>query len=76
MCVSAPGRVLSVEATGSASMPARVLMAEGEREVDLVMVPHAREGDYVIVHSGYALRVVPRRDALETLDLLGLDHIV
>ncbi|MFP3914690.1 MAG: HypC/HybG/HupF family hydrogenase formation chaperone [Actinomycetota bacterium] len=74
MCVSAPGLVLSTTPNTDGSRPARVLMAEGEREVDLVMVPQAREGDYVIVHSGYAVRVVPHQVALDTLEVLGLGN--
>lgn len=33
------------------------------------MVPHAEVGDYVVVHSGYAIRTVPAAAAEEALDL-------
>lgn len=40
------------------------------REVSLLLVPEAREGDYVIVHAGFAISVVDEKEAKETLDLL------
>jgi hydrogenase expression/formation protein HypC len=40
------------------------------RTVDLVFVPEAEPGDWVITHSGYALRVISEEDAAQTLELL------
>ena len=37
-----------------------------EREVVLAMVPEAEIGDYLIVHSGYAIRRVSESEAKET----------
>jgi hydrogenase maturation factor len=37
------------------------------------MVPAAVSGDFVVVHSGYALELIPRERAIETLALLGID---
>jgi len=74
MCVSMPGRVISVGHPTPVSIPARVLIADRELDVDLVMVPEAGAGDFVFVHSGYAIEIIPRQRALETLDLLGVDR--
>lgn len=40
------------------------------REVSLLLVPEAREGDYVIVHAGFAISVVDEKEAEETIDIL------
>lgn len=39
-----------------------------------MLTPNATPGDYVVVHSGYALRVIPPVDALEALQLLNSDE--
>jgi hydrogenase expression/formation protein HypC len=69
VCVSVPGRVLTVGEPTDVSRPGRVLVGEIERPVDLVLVPDAQPGDYVIVHSGYALRVVDTESAAATIAL-------
>ena len=61
-------------------MPTRVL-AIGDQEADVelggvrrrisvVLTPEVRVGDYVIVHSGFAINVLDEREAEETLKLL------
>jgi hydrogenase expression/formation protein HypC len=63
MCVAIPGRVLSIgEATG-AMVPAEVEFPGRTMTVNLVMLPEAAVGDHVIVHSGYAIRVVGPHEA-------------
>lgn len=58
MCVAIPGRIVSIGERSGPSIPARVIFGEVERDIDLAMVPEAGVGDLVIVHSGYAIRVV------------------
>jgi hydrogenase expression/formation protein HypC len=50
-----------------------VLVAGVERSVDLVLVPEAAVGDYVVTHSGYAISVVAKEAAEQTIALLGLE---
>lgn len=58
MCVAVPGRVVSI----GSPMPGAVMgcVAFGDRtlEINLIMVPDLEVGDHVLVHSGYAIRVV------------------
>lgn len=77
MCVALPGKVVSVGSGSTGSLPGRVLIDGVERSVDLVMTPSAAPGDFVITHSGYAIRVVDRDEARATLDLVAgsADHI-
>lgn len=70
MCVAAPGRVVSIESPEGRSIPAVVARAGGGAErVDLMMVPHAKVGDYVVVHSGFAITTVEATVAVETIRL-------
>ena len=39
--------------------------------VNLALVPEASLGDYVLLHAGFAIRVVPKAEAEETLKLLA-----
>ena len=71
MCVAVPGKVVSLGDATEISRPARVSILGDERDVDLVMVPNVEIGDYVVVHSGYAIEVVPRERARETIELIG-----
>ena len=73
MCVAVPGRVIRIGEPTDVSVPATVAIVDTERDVDLIMVPEATVGDYVVVHSGYAIEVIPRERALETLVLFGVD---
>ena len=54
------------------SIPARVSVIDTQRDVDLVMVPNAVVGDYVVVHWGYAIEIIPRERAVETMALFGI----
>jgi len=41
------------------------------RQVSLVLTPEAREGDYVLVHTGFAISVLNESEAQETLALFA-----
>jgi hydrogenase expression/formation protein HypC len=70
MCVAVPARILSVGEPTPASIPAVADVAGSEKQVDLIMVPDATPGDYVVIHSGYAIRLLSPTEARTTLDLL------
>jgi len=40
------------------------------RQVSLQLTPEARVGDYVLLHTGYAISVIDPEEAEETLKLL------
>lgn len=46
------------------------------RHVSLDLVPDAKEGDWVLVHAGFAIQVVDEEYANETLELLKEMSIV
>lgn len=65
MCLAIPGRITSV--SGS---QAKVDVGGVSRAVSLLLTPDADVGDYVYIHTGYAISVVDEAAALESLRLL------
>ena len=64
MCLAIPAKVIEVNGD-----IAKVDFGEGVlREVNVSLV-EAKVGDYVLVHAGYAIQVLSREEALETLRL-------
>lgn len=63
MCLGIPALVL--ERKGDIG---RVDFGGTLREVNLSLVD-AKEGDYVMVHAGFAIQLLEEKDALETLEL-------
>jgi len=64
MCLAIPAKVISIEGE-----KAKVDFGEGVlREVDITLV-NAKNGDYVLVHAGYAIQVLEEKEALETIRL-------
>jgi len=42
-----------------------------EQRASLMLVPQAEVGDWVLVHAGFAINVLPEEEALETLELIA-----
>ena len=64
MCLAVPAKVLDVNGD-----LAKVDFGQGiVREVNVMLV-EARVGEYVLVHAGYAIQVIDREAAEETLRL-------
>jgi hydrogenase expression/formation protein HypC len=64
MCLAIPAKVVTIKED-----KARVDFGGGVvREVNVTLVS-AKAGDYVLVHAGYALQVLDKEEALETLRL-------
>ncbi len=40
------------------------------REISVDLTPSAKEGDFVLVHAGFAIEVVDEQFAQETLDII------
>ena len=69
MCLAVPGKVLELFESNGLKM-ARVQFGGLIREACLETVPHARVGDYVLVHVGFALSVLDEEEAQRTFRLL------
>jgi hydrogenase expression/formation protein HypC len=66
MCLAIPTCIKSID-----GQQAKVEIAGVERTVSLAMTPEARVGDYVIVHTGFAISVLDEQEAQETLQLFA-----
>lgn len=69
MCLAIPGKVEQIEVKDGVRM-GRVLFGGIARQACLDFVPEANEGDYVIVHVGFAISVVDKDEAERTYALL------
>ena len=69
MCLGIPGQVVSLEATGGMRM-GKVRFGGIVRDACLEYVPEVAEGDYVIVHAGFAISRVNEEEAARTYELL------
>jgi hydrogenase expression/formation protein HypC len=62
MCLAVPGKIVSI--TGEDIVrQARVDFSGVIKDVNLAYVPEAKEGDYVLVHVGFAISVVDEEEA-------------
>jgi len=66
MCLAIPARISSI---GEYRMSTVDIMGVS-RKVSLDLVPEAVEGDWILVHAGFALQVIDEASANDTLELL------
>jgi hydrogenase expression/formation protein HypC len=66
MCLAIPARIVKIEDGRMATVDIMGVT----RKVSLDLTPEAIEGDYVLVHAGFALQVVDEQYANETLEIL------
>ena len=65
MCLAVPVKIVSVSGD-----EAETEIAGVRRRVSIAFTPEARVGDYVLLHTGYAIGVVDEAEAEETLKLM------
>jgi hydrogenase expression/formation protein HypC len=64
MCLAIPAKIVSKKGDSC------VIDVSGvQREANLMLVPAAKVGDYVIVHAGFAIHLLDKKDAEETLQM-------
>lgn len=73
MCLAIPARVKSVD-----GFLAEVEFGGVNRQISIWLTPNVKPGEYVLVHTGYAINVIDEKEAKETLSLFeevaeGLD---
>lgn len=64
MCLAVPVQVVSIEGS-----EADVELSGVKRRVSVMLTPDVKVGDYVLLHTGYAISVIDEAEALETLQL-------
>jgi hydrogenase expression/formation protein HypC len=65
MCLAVPVKVVSIEGS-----EADVEIGGVKRRVSIMLTPEAKAGDYVLLHTGYAINVINEAEAQETLKIL------
>ena len=65
MCLAIPALIKSIE-----NKEAEAEIGGLTRKISLWLTPEAKVGDYVLVHTGYAINILDQREAEETLSLL------
>lgn len=70
MCLAIPGKVLSIDRTTEPLM-GKVSFGGIQKQVCLDWTPDVREGEYVVVHVGFAISKMDEEEAGETLRLIG-----
>jgi hydrogenase expression/formation protein HypC len=69
MCLAIPGKVSQIDEKDGVRL-GRVLFGGIARQACLDFVPEVQEGDYVMVHVGFAISVVNKDEAERTYALL------
>jgi hydrogenase expression/formation protein HypC len=69
MCLAIPGKVAGIEEKDGNRI-GRVQFGGITRQACLDFVPEAKDGDYVMVHVGFAISVVDKDEAERTYALL------
>ncbi|MCX6359023.1 MAG: HypC/HybG/HupF family hydrogenase formation chaperone [Armatimonadetes bacterium] len=78
MCLAVPGKIVQIKLNAADGVdPAltrsgRIDFGGVLRDVSLAYTPEASEGDYVLVHVGFALSVIDEAEANKTLEYLRM----
>ena len=65
MCLAIPLKIISLSGTDAVGEVDGV-----ERDISVMMTPGVKVGDYVIVHAGFAIQTLDRKEAEENLEML------
>ena len=65
MCLAIPVLVKSID-----GQQAEVEVGGVGRQVSIWLTPEVKVGDYVLLHTGYAINIIDEAEAKETLKLL------
>ncbi|HIQ06427.1 MAG TPA: HypC/HybG/HupF family hydrogenase formation chaperone [Anaerolineae bacterium] len=65
MCLAVPAKILSID-----GFTAEVDFGGVHRQISLQLLPEAQVGDYVLIHTGFAIGVVDPEEARMTLEML------
>jgi len=66
MCLAIPGQIVKKINNNTGLVD----LGSVTKEVSLVFLPDIEIGDWIIIHTGFALEKISEKDALETIELL------
>jgi len=70
MCLAVPGRILSILGDDPLTRLGRVDFGGIVKEINLAFAPHARVGDHVLAHVGFAIAVIDEAEAARVFETL------
>ena len=65
MCLAVPAKVIEKK-----DMVATVEVEGIRRDISLMLLPEANEGDYILMHAGFAIQEIDEEEAKITTELL------
>ena len=65
MCLAIPAQVKSIQ-----DHEAEVEIGGTSYKASIWLTPEAKVGDYVLLHTGYAISVIDQEEALETIRIV------
>ena len=65
MCLGIPGKVIEIEKN-----VAKVDVGGLIRDISIELCPEVSVGEYVLIHTGFAIQKVDEKEAEETLEFL------
>ncbi len=66
MCLAIPGKIVKKTENSMGVVD----LGGVTKEISLIFLPEAKEGDWIIIHTGFALESISEKDALETISIL------
>ena len=66
MCLAIPGKIVEID---SKNQHAKIDYGDGTKRQANISLVDVKKGDYVLVHAGFAIEVLNKKEAMETLDL-------
>ena len=66
MCLAIPGKIVEID---SENQHATIDYGDGTKRQANVSLVDVKKGDFVLVHAGFAIEVLDKKEALETLNL-------
>jgi len=66
MCLAIPGKIIEIDKNKEHAI---VDYGDGTKRKANVTLVDVKTGNYVLVHAGFAIEVLSKKDAEETLDL-------
>jgi len=71
MCLAVPGKIVSIDNSNSELKMAKVNFSGILKDACIQWLDDVHEGDYVIVHAGFALNKLDIEEAEETIRILN-----
>lgn len=65
MCLAIPGKIIKIDKNMAVADFGGI-----KKEIALDLLPDTKTGDYVLVHAGFALNKLDKKEAVETLKLI------